>query len=195
MDNAPVVQTPGPVTPTPNGGEAAKKKRIVIAEVEDFNDEQGNPAGVRWTFSDGFVSEVPLSSFSPLIVAKLAVHGLKQKATDVYSGAGKLDNGLAVAKAAHLKVIDQLREGDFSRSGKGGTTEEPLEALIDAFAQALAARPDTPPPDKDKIRQRLTSGEDGGRAARAMVRKIPEVTAILARKPSAPSLDAVADWG
>jgi hypothetical protein len=170
------------------------KKRQKLADVEDIFDAQGMPIGIKWTFTNGFVSTWNVEDFSALVQAQAKVHGFTQKGSDCYSGAGKFGpDAVNVAIAAHLKVLDQLKEGDWVRSGKGESREEPLDVLVDAFAQSLAA--DGKPANKDKIRARLTSGPDGGKAARAMIRKIPEVNTILLRsKSTTPTMASVADW-
>jgi hypothetical protein len=85
-----------------------------------------------WTWSDGRTDVVDVTSFPEDTQHELALHGLKQKLGDAYSGSKTLDD----AKGMFDKALDALRQGWTSRAS-GGEADDPVETLASAVFSAL----------------------------------------------------------
>ena len=82
------------------------------------------------TYQDGTTSTVNMGDFSPEMIFDLARHGLGQKLGD-----GAAGREPAAAKEHICKIIDALKNGDFSvrGEGEGGSTR------VTQLAKAIAA--------------------------------------------------------
>ena len=94
-------------------------------------------AGVAFDFADGQRLELPFSVLSTEIIAKLAIHGAKQKVGDSYSG----ESDPAAARALATKVVEQLQKGEWgaTREGGGGRISDIAQALARITGQAVEA--------------------------------------------------------
>jgi hypothetical protein len=162
-----------------------------------------NAKSITWTFANNHIVTVALAQFPPNIQEYAALHGLKQRLSDCYAGAGKLDNGVANAIEEQAKVIEQLKTGTWAAKAEPGEREEPIDALVTAFHEALTTkftREGKTPPTPEQVRAKLVAPPDADdatrdqyRKTRAMVRQIREVGVILTQnRKNAPSMDAIA---
>jgi len=93
---------------------------------------------VTWSFADGTERTVQLGDLSENVINQLALHGLKQKGTDAYSGFGTKygDEAVSHAAAANGRVIEALKNGDFNAARQAGTSGPKVTIWVEALAQA-----------------------------------------------------------
>lgn len=127
---------------------------------------------MRLTFAwpdQGVDRVVELSMIPQALHPQLALHGVKQKLSDVQAGKDPVESiGL------FDKLLDALKSGDFgTRIGRSG--EDSVDLLVSAIFRAKLEAGQSA--DADAIRARVESAD---RSTRAKMRAIPAVAAILA---------------
>lgn len=119
---------------------------------------------------------VALSELSSAIVARLALHGLKQKLVDSYSGAkkavedGEYDSREEYAAEQVARIINQLKAGEWSakREGTGGPR---TTLLAQAAAEVLGIT-------VEEATAKLSAMDD---ETKKKISKAPKVALVLAR--------------
>lgn len=96
-------------------------------------DEEGNalPPVVTFKFPDDTEQSLDLSTLSPDVIMRLAIHGASQKIGDSFAGAASEENPLAYAKGRVADVMKQLQNAEWRVTVAGG----PRATLL---ARALA---------------------------------------------------------
>lgn len=165
-----IQETPAAVTAT----EREKKAKIVT----DMDNQT-----VTWNFADGGQTTLALSELKPEVVIWLALHGLKQKGSDVYSGKCTPEQ----ARGLNQKVLDNLRIGETSDKG-GPSPEDSVALLVTAYRNALVAHNLAEP---DGWEAEIRGADKKGRAA---YRAIPAVAFELAKlkQPATPTKTGLA---
>lgn len=89
-------------------------------------------AGVTWTFTNGRVVSVDVTTLSAAMQLRLAVHGMSAKGGDSYASAG--DKGMTLADCADgvEDIIANLRNEIWSASGGSG-----ISILAEALARVV----------------------------------------------------------
>lgn len=103
----------------------AKIAKVTVNEVDE---------SVTWEFRGQPTVTVALSELPMEMLKRAALHGLRQKGSDVYAGAKEHGWSIADCRELTAEVIDGILNGQWNRkaTGTGGVT---VEALVNLTGQ------------------------------------------------------------